>query len=142
MGATLSGWQPANPGEGWTTEPTEGEPWLDVAAVQRKLDAIRQRGYTLHRAFFRVPADCVDTKHFERYWRLSVSKWLRTMESKGYVLRGRVQTFGPFAATSESGGWYTTPALGEREYRVLAAFSNPSARPKRIELPVAVVKRS
>ena len=120
--------------------PTEDEPFLDVEAIQRKINRFIKKYGSLrvHEAIFRTPWPLTKSQ-YEQYRKSSVEKWLKVMESRGFRLKSKVHVRGPFSTYGLSGEWYNIPMLDSKEFRVCAAFST-NAKPIRQILPIKKIK--
>lgn len=111
---------------------------IDVQAIKARIARETKRWGTLrlHRATFQTPWP-LSREAYERERKHWVDTWLAVQEKRGFVLRSKVHIDGPFPAYGPDGDWFTVPLLGQRQFRVEAAFSMPHPKTRRIELYVA-----
>ncbi len=124
----------------WSGPPAEDDPWVDVPAIQRRLDARNKRwgGLNFHQAVFRMPWP-VTQRQYEEYRKAAGERWVKVMAAKGWTLRSKIEVSKPRPSYGMVDDWYEVPLLDQREFLLAAAFSI-NAKPVRIELPIKVLK--
>ena len=114
----------------------EDEAKLDVAKIQRRINANKDNPYSVLEGSCQLPADAsqgLKKSHIKGM----TNKFLEAMDSKGYALVSRISLLGPFPAVAID---TDIVILGQEEWRVRGIFKKDKPEFSRIELDPAIVK--
>lgn len=111
---------------------------LDVAKIQRRMNARAQQPMRFKIGVFRMPLNA-STAAAERFAHDQIGTWINREAKEGWELKSDVRITGPYKA-HDAEGTAELPGIGE--YRVRAMFKmTRSVNPLRIELNPATVKQ-
>ena len=109
---------------------------VDVAKVQRRLNANKDNPYSIQEGSCHVPVDA-STGLKKSHLKGTADTFLSVMSKRGYELSSRLSLLGPFEAveidTSE-------PLPDKEEWRIRGIFKKDRPEFNRIELDPAMVK--
>lgn len=110
---------------------------VDVAGIQARLDANAGDPRRWHEGTFRCPEDA-RPEQYERIKVAAIKRWLRSMETMGWVLRSRIAVFPSKYEAREPNSQKAQAGLVE--YVAKALFEKEHAKPIRVEIPSNLLK--